>query len=191
VVSNSIPAKQEAAENRSSSAKKGWRFEKDAPHGCTGSSPLVMSGLARIGLLGGAVADWVARDPRRWHPVAGFGSVASALERRWWRPSRAAGVTYVTVLVGGVAAVAAVAERGLGRRPAARALLLAMVTWAALGGRSLAEAAHQLAGTVRDGDLEVARRLAPTLVGRDPRGWTARSYAGRRWSRWPRTPPTR
>jgi adenosylcobinamide-phosphate synthase len=73
----------------------------------------------------------------------------------------------VLVLVGGVAAVAAVAERGLGRRPAARALLLAVVTWAALGGRSLAKAGHQLAGAVRCGNLE-ARRLAPTLVGRDP-----------------------
>jgi adenosylcobinamide-phosphate synthase len=74
------------------------------------------------------------------------------------------------VLVGGVAAVVAAAERGLGRRPAARMLLLAVVTWAGLGGRSLAEAGHQLAGAVRDGDVEAARRLAPTLVGRDPSG---------------------
>jgi adenosylcobinamide-phosphate synthase len=102
--------------------------------------------------------------------VAGFGVVASAFERRWWRPSRPAGAAYVLVLVGGVAAVAAEAERGLGRRPAARALLLGLVTWAALGGRSLAKAGHQLAGAVRCGDLEGARRLAPTLVGRDPSG---------------------
>jgi adenosylcobinamide-phosphate synthase len=76
----------------------------------------------------------------------------------------------VTVLVGGAAAAAVVVDRGLGRRPAARALLLTLVTWAALGGRSLAEASHQLAGAVRDGDLEAAQRLAPTLVGRDPSG---------------------
>jgi adenosylcobinamide-phosphate synthase len=118
----------------------------------------------------GVVADWVVGDPRRWHPVAGFGSVAGALERRWWRPSRSAGAAYVTVLVGGTAAAAAVVDRGLGRRPVARALLLGLVTWAALGGRSLAEAGRRLSGAVRGGDLDAARRLAPTLVGRDPTG---------------------
>jgi adenosylcobinamide-phosphate synthase len=129
-----------------------------------------MSYLARAGLLAGAVADGVVRDPRHWHPVAGFGSVAAALERLWWRPSRAAGVAYATVLVGGVAVTVAGADRSLARRPVARMLLVAVVTWSALGGRSLAEAGRLLAGAVRDGDLAAARRLAPILVGRDPSG---------------------
>jgi adenosylcobinamide-phosphate synthase len=129
-----------------------------------------MSDLVRAGLVAGVAADWVIGDPRRGHPVAGFGSVAAALERRWWRPSRSAGVAYVIVLVGGTAAATAVVGRGLGRRPVARALLLALVTWSALGGRSLAGAGRRLAAAVRDGDLEAARRLAPTLVGRDPSG---------------------
>jgi adenosylcobinamide-phosphate synthase len=129
-----------------------------------------MSDPVRAALVAGVVADWAVGDPRRGHPVAGFGSVAAASERRWWRPSRWAGVAYVTVLVGGTAAAAAVVDRGLARRPVARMLLLALVTWAALGGRSLAEAGRQLAGAVRDADLEAARALAPTLVGRDPSG---------------------
>jgi adenosylcobinamide-phosphate synthase len=129
-----------------------------------------MSGLVRAGLLAGVVADWVVGDPHRGHPVAGFGAVAAALERRWWRPSRPAGVAYVLVLVGGAAVAVAAADRGLARRPVARMLLLGSVTWSALGGRSLAEAGRQLAGAVRDGDLEAARPLAPTLVGRDPSG---------------------
>jgi adenosylcobinamide-phosphate synthase len=129
-----------------------------------------MNGRAKAGLVAGVVADWVVGDPRRGHPVAGFGSVAAALERRWWRPSRSAGVTYAAVLVGGVAVAVAGADRCLVRRPVARALLLGLVTWSALGGRSLAEAGRRLAGAVRDGDLEAARKLAPTLVGRDPSG---------------------
>ncbi len=76
-------------------------------------------------------------------------------------------------MVGGVAGVAALADRRLRRRPAARALLVAMTTWTALGGRSLALAGRELAGAVRAGDLERARRLAPTLVGRDPSGLDA------------------
>jgi adenosylcobinamide-phosphate synthase len=74
------------------------------------------------------------------------------------------------VLVGGAVEAVAAADRGLARRPVARMLLLALVTWAAVGGRSLAEAGRQMAGAVRDGDLEAARKLAPTLVGRDPTG---------------------
>jgi adenosylcobinamide-phosphate synthase len=121
-------------------------------------------------LVAGVVADWVVGDPRRWHPVAGFGAVAAALERRWWRPSRSTGVAYVMVLVGGAGVAVAVADRSLARRPVTRMLLTGLVTWSALGGRSLAEAGRRLAGAVRDGDLEAARKLAPTLVGRDPGG---------------------
>lgn len=121
-------------------------------------------------MVAGVAADWVIGDPRRGHPVAGFGSVAAALERRWWRPSRLAGVAYTAVLVGGTGVAVAAADHGLVRRPVARMLLGGLVTWAALGGRSLAEAGRRLAGAVRDGDLEAARRLAPTLVGRDPSG---------------------
>ena len=127
-----------------------------------------MSGAGGTGLVAGVAADWVVGDPGRWHPVAGFGSVAAVVERRCWRPSRLAGVAYATVLVGGAAGVVAAADRRLAGRPVARMLLTGLVTWSALGGRSLAEAGRRLAGAVRGGDLEAARGLAPTLVGRDP-----------------------
>jgi adenosylcobinamide-phosphate synthase len=126
--------------------------------------------LRAIGLLGGVAADWLLGDPPRWHPVAGFGRAAAALERRAWRPSRTTGIAYAGTLVGGAAVAAGLAGRRLRRRPVPEALLLAAVTWAALGGRSLALAGRELAGAVRSGDLERARRLAPTLVGRDPSG---------------------
>jgi adenosylcobinamide-phosphate synthase len=74
------------------------------------------------------------------------------------------------VLVGGAVVAVAAADRALARRPVTRMLLTGSVTWAALGGRSLAEAGRQLAEAVRDVDLEQARALAPTLVGRDPTG---------------------
>ena len=43
------------------------------------------------GLALGAAADLALGDPRRRHPVAGFGQAAAALEPRLWRDSRAAG----------------------------------------------------------------------------------------------------
>jgi adenosylcobinamide-phosphate synthase len=126
-----------------------------------------------VGLVAGAVADRVLGDPARWHPVAGFGTLAGLLEARWWRPSRAAGTGYALVLVGGAAAVAALADARLRRRPLARCGLVAAVTWAALGGRSLGRVATELARAVDAGDLERARALAPWLVGRDPSGLDA------------------
>ena len=62
------------------------------------------------GLLLGVLADAAFGDPRRGHPVAGFGTVAAALERRVYADGRLAGVGYTVVLVGGAAGLGAVAE---------------------------------------------------------------------------------
>jgi adenosylcobinamide-phosphate synthase len=123
-----------------------------------------------LGLLAGALADAALGDPRRGHPVAGFGRVAKALEARVWRPSRLVGTGYALALVGAAGTGAYLVDARLRRRPAARALLVGGLTWAALGGRSLARVALEVAGAVRTGDLEEARRLLPNLAGRDPRG---------------------
>jgi adenosylcobinamide-phosphate synthase len=135
-----------------------------------GSGGLRASEAVAIGLLAGAAADWAVGDPRRGHPVAGFGRLAAGLERRVWRPSRLAGAGYALALVGTAAAGVGLADGRLRARPAARALLVAGVTWTALGGRSLGRVALELAAAVRAGELEAARRLAPTLAGRDPSG---------------------
>jgi len=119
-----------------------------------------MSGLA---LLSGWAADQVLGDPRRWHPVAGFGRLALALERTLYAPSRARGALYAGALVALAALGAEAATRVLPRR-----LVLAACTWAALGGRSLAREADAVAADVRSGDLGAARKALPALVGRDP-----------------------
>jgi adenosylcobinamide-phosphate synthase len=123
-----------------------------------------------LGLVGGAVADLALGDPRRWHPVAGFGRMASGLELRVWRPSRVAGAGYALALVGATGAAAWAADTRLRRRPLGRALLTGALAWTALGGRSLGGIALDLAARVRAGDLEAARALLPALAGRDPDG---------------------
>ena len=129
-----------------------------------------MSGAA---LLGGWTADALLGDPRRLHPVAGFGRVALAAERVGYAPSRARGAVYAAGLVAGAALAAELAARTrLGRRT-----VLAVVTWAALGGRSLGREARRLARCLETGDLDGARAVLPSLCGRDPDALDARGLS--------------
>ncbi len=114
------------------------------------------------GLALGYGADLAFGDPRRRHPVAGFGRVALALERVLYGPSRARGALFTGLLVGGAALAGHALERLLGRRAA-----LALLTWTALGGRSLRREAAAVAGLLERGELGAARRGLPALAGRD------------------------
>lgn len=118
------------------------------------------------GLVLGHLADGLLGDPRRGHPVAGFGSLALWLERRTYADDRLAGAGHVALLVGGVVALGFAGQR-VGRRPAVRLGLVAAAAWTVLGGRSLRREGETIAGLLRDGDLGGARRRLRHLVGRD------------------------
>ncbi len=148
----------------------------------------VVSGGA---LLAGYVADLVAGDPRRWHPVAGFGRIAAALERTVYQPRRARGAVAAGLLVAGAAAAAELLARACTRllarvaanapsrgptRPLARGpielargreVALAALTWAALGGCSLRREALREARLIERGELDQARAGLRALCGRE------------------------
>jgi adenosylcobinamide-phosphate synthase len=121
-----------------------------------------------IGLAAGFAADRVLGDPARLHPVAGFGRIASALERRAWADDRATGAAYTAALVGGAGALGVLADRATRDRPVARVLLTAATTWAVLGGRSLGREATRVHAHLVGDDLPAARQRLTHLVGRDP-----------------------
>ncbi|MFC7493984.1 MULTISPECIES: cobalamin biosynthesis protein [unclassified Nocardioides] len=108
-----------------------------------------------LGLVLGYAADSLLGDPTRWHPVAGFGRTAAALEAVTFADRRAPGVLHVALLVGGAAAV--------GRAP----IPVALATWAVLGGRSLDREAAAVQAHLVAGDLPAARQRLTHLVGRD------------------------
>ncbi|MBH0779966.1 cobalamin biosynthesis protein [Nocardia bovistercoris] len=114
-----------------------------------------------VGLAVGFALDRVFGDPRRGHPVAGFGSAAVALERRTYADRRSAGVVHEALAVGAVLGIGMVARRGA-------VVAVALATWTVLGGRSLAKAGRQMADRLESGDLAGARELLPSLCGRDP-----------------------
>jgi adenosylcobinamide-phosphate synthase len=117
-----------------------------------------------VGLLAGWLADLVFADPRRGHPVAGFGAVASALERRTYRDARLAGAVHVGVLVSAVSLLGVAIERVAGR------VGVAAATWTVLGGTSLLRTVSELSDSLTAEDIGAARRLLPSLCGRDPDG---------------------
>jgi adenosylcobinamide-phosphate synthase len=120
------------------------------------------------GLATGWLADRALGDPARGHPVAGFGRLALAAEHAVWRPTRLRGALYAAALVAATGGGIAVVSGQVRRHRLLQAALGALVTWTALGGRSLERAGECLASALEAGDLAGARRLLPALAGRDP-----------------------
>ncbi|QMU78551.1 cobalamin biosynthesis protein [Streptacidiphilus sp. PB12-B1b] len=149
-----------------------------------------MRSAPALGVAAGYAADAAFGDPRRGHPVAGFGRAAGALERRLWRDHRAVGAAFTALCVGTVAAGAIAAERAVrgpsgggssvrspGLASAGRMLLAGAATWTVLGGASLVREARTIGGSLHAGDLPAARARLPYLCGRDPRGLTEQQIA--------------
>jgi adenosylcobinamide-phosphate synthase len=125
------------------------------------------------GLALGYVADLALADPRRGHPVAGFGRLASALERACWADDRTRGTAYTAALVGGMTGAGWAAQRATRGRPLAEAAMVATATWAVLGGASLAREGSLMARLLEHDDLPGARDRLGHLCARDATGLPA------------------
>ena len=106
--------------------------------------------------LGLVASRFVPELPDRHHPVARFGQTMTEIETQLWRDERAAGVRYVAAGVGiGILA---------GRASPSTALTVAVCS----AGSQLRAVAGQVADRLEADDIEGARALLPSLVGRDP-----------------------
>jgi adenosylcobinamide-phosphate synthase len=130
-----------------------------------------------VGLAAGVVLDALIGDPRRGHPVAAFGRAAAALEARDYADSRLRGATHAAACVLAVAIPAALLHRRTRGRPAAQAAAAALAVWAVTGARSLHIEAERARVALADNDLPAARRILPSLCGRDPAGLDAPQIA--------------
>ena len=114
----------------------------------------------------GVIADRAAGEPpARLHPVRLFGLCMQKVEAAVYRDTRAAGVTHVAVGAGlGVVAGSIVGST-------------ATATYLAVAGRQLREVAASIGDALEGSDLERARDLLPSLVGRDVAGLDAQGMA--------------
>ena len=129
-----------------------------------------------IKLVAGVLADRVLGEPRRFHPLVGFGRWAAWLEANVRRPlpGRAGGVLAWTLAVAPWLALAFVV-RGL--HPAATWAVDIGLLYFALGARSLADHAEAIAAPLAAGDLDAARERAGRIVSRDTRALDAAGVA--------------
>ena len=119
-----------------------------------------MFATSRVGVLVGYLADLALGDPKRGHPVSVFGQAAARLERFTYRDSRIAGALHVGLLVGALGLLGSALQGSIAATAAA--------TWISLGGTSLARTGVSMAELLERGDIDAARRLLPSLCGRDP-----------------------
>jgi adenosylcobinamide-phosphate synthase len=108
--------------------------------------------------------DRLLGEPRRWHPLVGFGWLAQRVEASLYGASRLRGAIAVSLLVGGFALAAFLAQRSLG----SWAWLLDLVLlYLAIGATSLDLHAAAVRRALDAGDLATARQSVGRMVSRD------------------------
>jgi adenosylcobinamide-phosphate synthase len=107
----------------------------------------------------GIAADrLIGEPPIGPHPVALLGTLLQQIERRLYADRRSAGIVHAAI---GVA---------IGTAAGALCRSTCLATYVAVAGRALGDAAGAIDTALSAGDLDRARALLPTLVGRDPDG---------------------
>lgn len=121
-----------------------------------------------VAMLAGMGLDALLGEPRRLHPLVGFGRMAQAVERRLHRDARLRGVAAwcVAVLPAVAVAVTIVHLLALWSAWAATGFSAAML-YLAIGHRSLGEHARAVEAPLRAGDLDAARTAVGRMVSRD------------------------
>lgn len=121
-------------------------------------------------VLAAVLLDWLLGEPRRWHPLVGFGTLADRLERKLYgdaaitaRARRRRGALALLLLLLPFTAAAA----ALAALPYAGTVFSVLMLYVALGHKSLHDHARPIAATLRAGDEDEARRLVARMVSRD------------------------
>lgn len=138
--------------------------------------------MLSVSLISAAVAaialDFLLGEPRRWHPLVGFGRLAGWLEQRWNAAApgsvfKGAGAVLVLVLP-----VVLLAVLMLSTLPGWACWLLQVVgLWLVMGARSLADHGRAVAAPLRAQNVPEAREQVARIVSRDTQALDANGVA--------------
>lgn len=115
-------------------------------------------------MVAATALDWWLGEPKRFHPLVGFGAAALRVESALWRPSRGAGVLAVAFMLTPALVVALMARHTWW--PLRAAFDVGALAFA-LGHRSLHDHIAPVARALRAGDESAARRAVARVVSRD------------------------
>lgn len=111
-------------------------------------------------MLAGVLLDLLLGEPRRWHPLVGFGRLANWLEARLNRGRRSAGALAWLLAVAPLVGLAAWLS-------SAAIVMHAVLLYGCLGLRSLREHGLPIQAALVQNDLSAARLLTGRIVSRD------------------------
>ena len=114
-----------------------------------------------LAALAAVLLDRLIGEPQRWHPLVGFGNLASALEKRTNNRRIVSGLLAWLLVVGPWVALA------FWLRPFAPFAVDVALLYFALGAQSLGEHAEAVARPLREGRLDEARQRVSWMVSRD------------------------
>jgi adenosylcobinamide-phosphate synthase len=133
----------------------------------------MVSGPRLLATAAALAADRVIGEPpASVHPVGAFGRLMAAAEERAYRDGRGAGIAYTAAGTTLAAATGVLLRHVIGPSVATFA-----AAETAIAGRMLADTAAQIGAALDRHDLDTARSLLPSLVGRDPSGLDASGVA--------------
>jgi adenosylcobinamide-phosphate synthase len=114
-------------------------------------------------LLGGVLLDYLLGEARRWHPLVGFGNVASFLERRLNQGT----LQFWKGALGWMLAVLPLTALSVWAAQLGGLAVHALLLYFALGLRSLRDHNLPIARALEHGELAQARVLTGRIVSRD------------------------
>ncbi|WP_026340809.1 adenosylcobinamide-phosphate synthase CbiB [Thioalkalivibrio sp. ALJT] len=129
--------------------------------------------IAFLTLVGALVVDRMFGDPKRWHPLAGFGLLVQRMERRFYHDGRVRGAMLLAALVVPGVLVTLWLQQLL---PVWLVGLIVLTL--ALGWRSLDEHAERVARALEIDDLGQAQQEVQKLVSRDSEALDTRGVSG-------------
>ncbi|MBF0283811.1 MAG: cobalamin biosynthesis protein [Magnetococcales bacterium] len=145
---------------------------------------ILVTTAAASALLSGLLLDAGLGEPKRWHPLAGFGRLATAVEKATRRGGaddappwtlRLRGAAAWLALVGGLTGLLWTIKPHDG---AAGWLGDVLLLYLAVGGKSLAQHGEAVRTALAGGDLEEARRRVGWIVSRDTAALDPQGVAG-------------
>jgi adenosylcobinamide-phosphate synthase len=126
-------------------------------------------------MLAAVLLDLWLGEPRRAHPLVGFGRMAVWIESRTYADRRWSGATAWLLAVGPLVMALWFVQRVVPEWIAS--LIAAIVLYATLGLRSLGEHAQPVAASLEKGDLNEAQRAVGRMVSRDTAALNANQVA--------------